>query len=494
MKSTKIKAKTALCAILALLAGWIFYPACDDYLDFYPEGAMEPSGVGFENLDNIFLLVSNAYASMRSNMAHGMPYMAVAGVSSDDDDKGSTSSDEPRMYQINTFRHTADNTLIDEYWRGVYEIVSAANNAICQLPGFLPILSSPDDRDLYECCMAESKFLRAYAYFCLCRTFGGVPLIDTIATADQLNTYPQATREEVYAFIHKDLDEGVKHLYQSYTREWAGRVTRYAAMALKAKAYLYQNEMDSVIKYTDMVINSGKCSLHSDFYKLFRVEAENCEESLFEIQSSDLGNSLGPTAYCEYGYYQGPRQNQPSNMQGWGFKTPSTKLIQFFEDRNDVIRLKATVMYRGSRTPEGDSIYEFCVNPYYNMKVYVPSYQNNWAYNGYAFDHNIRILRYADVLLMNAEAKIALGMNGDEPLNKVRARAGLDPISNATLQDVWDERRAELAMEENRFYDMVRTGRGSELHKNFVVGKNELFPIPSAQIALNPSLTQNPGY
>ena len=156
-------------------------------------------------------------------------------------------------------------------------------------------------------------------------------------------------------------------------------------------------------------------------------------------------------------------------MQGWGFCTPSQNLIDFFQGRGDHIRMATTLLYRDSTTPEGDYISAECTNPVYNGKVYTPSAYNNWSYNGYGFDHNVRILRYSDVLLMYAEA-VARGaseypestMNAQGALDWVRDRAGLEPVG-LSLDNVLDERRAELALEEDRFFDLVRTGQAASV-------------------------------
>jgi len=474
--------------------------SCNDYLDIPTEGSFSAGGMDYTKIENMFLPVSNAYASLRSNTAHGFAYLGMFEITSDDADKGSTPEDSPLMIELDNFRYGPTNSLTTEFWEGTYGIVSAANNAIVTLPNFEPAFHSDDDWKSYRGMVAESKFLRAYAYFNLVRAYGGVPIIDAVMTSEQLAQLKRATTEEVYAFIQKDLDAGINDLPDYYTKDWAGRVTKYSAMALKAKVFLYQNKMDSVLKYTNMVIDyadrTGQYGLYPNFYRLFRVEQENCEESLFEVQSSTLGRQTGDATYCEYAFYQGPRGNSPGNMQGWGFKVPSQKLIDFLNARGETDRIKATIMVRGTKTDEGDSIKSSCANPFYNMKVYTTSAQNLWNYNGYGFEHNVRLLRFADALLMNAEAKATLGGDAATPLNRVRARVHLDPIPSPTLQDVYDERRAEFAMEENRFFDLVRTGRAPQVlgPLGFVAGKNEVFPIPQKQIQLNPNLTQNNNY
>jgi hypothetical protein len=265
---------------------------------------------------------------------------------------------------------------------------------------------------------------------------------------------------------------------------------------------MYEGKWDSVAVLTDKIIASGRFGLLPDFREVFSMDGENSRESLFELQSSTLGKTVGDQTYMEYAFVQGPRGNTPSGLQGWGFCTPSQNLIDFYTGRGEVIRPATTLLYRGTKTPEGDSIKTSCSNPVYNGKVYTPLIYNKWNYNGYGFDYNVRILRYSDVLLMYAEARVhssagtLSGLTADQAVNLVRIRAGLSTLSGVTLQQIWDERRAELALEEDRFFDLIRTGQATTAlaSKGFVAGKHEVYPIPSAQIQLNSHLTQNIGY
>jgi hypothetical protein len=371
------------------------------------------------------------------------------------------------------------------------------------MPLFVNELINESDRNYALQCQGEVKTIRAYAYFNLTRLFGKVPIIDTLLTSEQLASVTQATNAQLYDFIEKDLKEAIEVLPAGYTKEWAGRINKYTAMALKAKVHMYQGEWDSVAVLTDKIIASGKFGLLSNFREVFSIDGENSKESLFELQSSTLGKTVGDQTYIEYAYVQGPRGNSPSGMQGWGFCTPSQNLIDFFTGRGEVIRPATTLLYRGTKTPEGDSIKTICSNPVYNGKVYTPLIYNKWNFNGYGFDQNVRILRYPDVLLMYAEARVKgsvagtlSNMTADQAVNLVRIRAGLSALSGVTLQQIWDERRAELALEEDRFFDLIRTGQAATAlaSKGFVTGKHEVYPIPSAQIQLNSHLTQNNGY
>jgi hypothetical protein len=371
------------------------------------------------------------------------------------------------------------------------------------MPLFVAAMQNNIDKQYAIDCQGEAKAIRAYAYFNLTRLFGRVPIVDTTLTSEQLAAVSQATTSALYSFIEKDLAEAIAVLPDYYTKEWAGRITKFTAMGLKAKVHLYQQEWDSVASLTDKIIASGRYGLLSNFRDVFSIDGENSRESLFELQSSTLGKTTGEQTFIEYAYVQGPRGNYPSGMQGWGFCTPSQDLINFYIARGEIIRPATTLLYRGTKTPEGDSIKTICTNPVYNGKVYTPLSYNNWNYNGYGFDHNVRILRYTDILLMYAEAKVRgasvqtiSGLTADNAVNLVRTRAGLPGLSSVNLQQIWDERRAELAMEEDRFFDLVRTNQAvtALAGKGFTVGKHEVFPIPSAQMQLNSKLTQNNGY
>ncbi|MDX9848145.1 MAG: RagB/SusD family nutrient uptake outer membrane protein [Tenuifilaceae bacterium] len=489
--------------LLSVITLIVVFTNCEDFLNIRPEGTVPTTGIDYSKVENVFLPISASYAKLRSYGAHVFPYIGAFEIASDNADKGSTPEDNPTMKELDDLTYQPTNGLINDLWMAYFDIVSGANYAIHEMPKFEETLLNANDKQYAMQCQGEAKVIRAYAYFNLTRLFGRVPIIDTTLSSEQLASVSQATTQQLYEFIEKDLEEAIAVIPEFYSKDWAGRINKYTAMGIKAKVHLYQQEWDSVASLTDRIIASGRYGLLDNFRAVFSVDEENSEESIFEIQSSTLGNSTGPSTYLEYAYVQGPRGNTPSNMQGWGFCTPSQNLINFFNSRNEIVRPATTLLYRGTKTPEGDSIKVACSNPVYNGKVYTPSYYNNWNFNGYGFDHNIRILRYADILLMHAEALVngaavplTSGITADMAINLVRDRAGLDPISGVTLQDIWDERRAELAMEQDRFFDLIRTGQAATAlsSKGFVTGKHEVYPIPAAQMQLNTNLTQNFGY
>jgi len=489
--------------ILLVVLSVFLLTGCNNFLDIRPEATVPSTGLDYTKPENIFLPISAAYANLRTGSTHSFSYVGAFEITSDNADKGSSPEDNPTMKQLDNFTFDPSNTLINELWGGYFNVVSGANNALYQMPLFENALLNAGDKAYTRQCAGEAKTIRAYAYFNLVRLFGRVPVITKSLTSDELAAKTQESTDSIYRFIENDLSEAIAVLPATYTSNWAGRISKYTAMAIKAKVHMYRNEWDSVASLTDRIMASGNFDLLPSFRKEFSLDGKNSVESLFEIQSSTLGKSTGDQTYLEYAFVQGPRGNSPGNMQGWGFCTPSTNLISFFTARHDSIRALTTFLYRGTKTPEGDSILMACTNPAYNGKVYTPSVSNKWSFNGYGFDQNVHIIRYSDVLLMFAEAKVhgvttrnTSGFSALSAINKVRERVKLPLLNSVILQDIWDERRAELAMEEDRFFDLVRTGQAATVLavNGFSAPKNNVFPIPSAQMLLNTHLTQNPNY
>jgi hypothetical protein len=264
-----------------------------------------------------------------------------------------------------------------------------------------------------------------------------------------------------------------------------------------------------VYDLTDAVITSGRYSLVEDYATIWRQAGDNNSESVFEIQTGSFNNAnLNPNLYT---VCQGVRQGGVGGWDdlGWGFNIPNTNLINAYEPgdvRKDgtIIFIddsgthQGTILWDGFRVPSSDSV----ENLFYNYKAYTSRELEQYAQPADKNrPKNIRILRYADVLLMHAEAAVRLGQGDpDEKINLIRDRAELPPKSGVTLEDVWHERRIELAMEHDRFWDVVRQGNAEAVmhaagKTNFVAGKHELLPIPISQILLSGNkLTQNPNY
>ena len=435
-------------------------------------------------------------------------------VASDDADKGSSPGDFSPLGDIDNFTHTANNFIFDNIWSGHFSGIVAANKAI-DILGKSSIEAATKNRLL-----GEARFLRGMYYFNLVRFFGGVPKIITVplpseGNSDPLNT--RATVAEIYTVIKDDLQFAVDNLpLKGENTTQTGRANKGAAQAFLAKVYLYEKPTNyqKVFELTNAVIQSGKYSLVSDYNFIFREKpvgnqgGNNNSESIFEVQT---GINAGENAVSPlYSNSQGARSKGGWNDLGFGFNTPTSDLATFYEAgdtrRNATIIFvnptvpgnnPGTILWDGFRIPTKDSVENerYSYKPYHSPIAESPQVTSNKD----SKPKNIRLMRYAEVLLMYAEAAAVLGnADGAVKLNQVRSRSNLLPTT-LSQANVWKERRAELGMEADRFFDLVRQGRaGTVLRahgKAFVDGKHELFPIPQAQRDLSGKrLTQNNGY
>ena len=436
--------------------------------------------------DQAIELVNGIYNIFLSWQVSSFSWNAITSISSDDADKGSDPGDTGSdKHLFDALAHDATSISVSEVWEGHFNGIQRANQAINRIHPFDDL-----DSDLKARLIGEAKFLRALLYFRLVQTFGGVPLItetpDINSPLEELLS--RSTKEETFLFIENDLIEAIGMLPEksAYPDIQLGRATKGAAKALLAKVSMYQNKWDKVLNLTNEIILSGEYSLTSNYEDIWKEIGENNQESIFEIQAKGELPSVGVD---KYSLTQGARGQ---GGWGWGFNVPSENLLNSYE-LNDT-RRDATIIFRGETLYDGRYVPETVVNSMYNQKAYSSSFTENEQTG-----KNIRILRFAEVLLMNAEAASQLGGDIAGPLNQVRIRAGLEPLSNPSQLDVWNERRWELAFEHDRYFDLVRQGRASEVLQSlgipFIIGKHELFPIPQVQISLSDGiLQQNPGW
>jgi hypothetical protein len=455
---------------------------------------------------------------------HAFAFVSVTNIMSDDADKGSYPGDQLVVVgDLDNFMTSSTNVFVASLWGGHYNSIGAANQALKALK------AANIDPELKSQFQGETKFLRGYIYFNLIRMFGSVPLVMRVPIdADDANSDPafrtRAPLAVVYDSIAQDLQYAIDHLPVKSMAE-VGHATKGAAQALLAKVYMYKAsdpavaapanaDWQKVFDLTDEVISSAQYSLLPDYATIWRQAYDNSVESLFEIETGEFNNdNLKITNYTSP---QGVRSGGVGgwNDLGWGFNTPSVSLLNAYEP--DDLRKNGTVIFidnsgthvgtilwDGFRIPSKDSV----ENLYYNYKAYTSKDKEKYAKpDDKDRGKNIRILRYADVLLMNAEAAVQLGIGDpDGKINLLRDRANLPPITGVTREQIWQERRVELAMEHDRFWDIVRQGRivpgrtkaamTAAGKLNYTEGKHELLPIPNTQILLSGnSLIQNPNY
>jgi hypothetical protein len=484
----------------------LLLPGCEKFLEKDPQGQLTQEEFPVTASDA--LLATNAsYTTLREWYYHSGGY-PILDIMSDDALKGSNPNDQlATLGPYNSFDHTPSQDGLDRWWNTLYLGIKRCNIVINLVPD---IQMDPELRDRYE---AEARFIRGLLYFDLVRAWGGVPLVTEI---DPVAKMPRAPAEEVYTLIIQDLEFAIGNLPEKdgYAKVDAGRATKGAARVLLAKVYMFRQNFEDAEPLLIDVIESNQYQLEPLFIDANSVAGNNGDESVFEIGALQLeGTESGGNQYANT---QGVRG---SPNRGWGFNRPSEDLRNSFETGDP--RLKGTIIDLGDTLDLADSIVvilgdgttpdvitdddgNIIERECYNRKVWVPG-DNTITQWG----HHRRIIRYADVLLLAAEALNENGKSGQALfyLNKVRERArqGNNSIlpdiitaDPALLSDIiMTERRYELAMEGHRFWDLVRTGRAASVlgPLGFVTGKHELLPIPQNEIDISQgSLAQNPNW
>ncbi len=483
---------------LALVSILILTGCKKSFLEVPPQ-AQTPSQEFWKTAEHATEAMNSIYANLRVWEQVAFAPIAIESMGSDEAEKGSSPADAAFHNLYDNFTVTATEGQINGFWTGQYRSINLCNQLLGNID---PI---PMDANLKNRYKAEAKFVRAYNYFRLVRAFGDVPLRLAVPADPSEYNIPRTPKDQVWAAIEQDLTDAASVLPQSYGAADIGRATKGAALALHAKVCMYQKKWTDVLNYTNQVMAMGY-SLFPDFEASFRIPNENNVESVFEIQCQRIP-SISGASNSQYSQVQGVRG---SNGGGWGFNVPTQELVNAFEPNDP--RMDATIIFRGETTPQGDAIPLNGDNPRYNQKSYVP-FGLHVAGFSEGCDQNVRVIRFAEVLLMNAEAanevggatNVTLALNS---LNAVRARArGANPITvlppvtttdqSALRNAIWHERRVELAMEFDRYFDVIRQGRAGTVFgpKGFQTGKNEVWPIPQNEIDLSGGvLVQNPGY
>lgn len=488
----KINKYLSVLALASLLFG---ATSCSDYIDIDPENSVPEEKVDYTNLDNMYMPVSGVYAKVRTGAMHWVIW--PLSIVRDGDVWSGKPDDQAPLVDMGNYNYDQGFWGLNEMWNQYYGIIKVANSALESLDEYAVYATTDAQKATNRSYQGEVKFLRAYAYYRLVQAFGPV----TILRSNTQTNLTRSTIEAVNKYMLEDLEYAYNNCPEVRPNEMAhiGAVSAYTAKALAAKVYLNMGQYDQVEKLTDDIINSRKFKLYEDFYQLFKIPGKLCNESLFECQCTDFGQGSGEMVDADQWFnFQGPSLQGPSiSVGGWGFIGYSDEFKAWAESRNEGVRATTTFLVGGTTTPSGDfikpqqnSIRTNC----WNGKAYTPTNQMTEGRTKYGSNNNIRVLRYADVLLMNAEAKVKLGKNGDEPFNEVRRRAHMPELTNVTFDQILDERRMELCCEwGERYNDLIRTGKAAEVlgPKGWTVEKT-YYPLPLDQITDNADLKNDP--
>lgn len=494
--------------MVAAVSAVLLFPSCSqDFLERTPEDAY--------NVDEFYQ--TDQQVRTAANHLYSRPwYNFISNVSwtIGELSSGNARTWDPRNADFVNFAITGEHGTLTQAWESLYAVIAQSNSVI----NTLPIAAGPEvSEDVLNNSLAEARFIRATAYFYLVRIFGSVPIIadNTEYVTDPV--VPRNPVEDIYEFIRRDLQFAVENLHDRTvgTEVQSGRVSSNSAKAMLAKVYLYEENWDMAYQLADEVINSGEFTLLEDYNDLFLEENDNNPESIFALQWTNTGRYAEGNAIQSYYAHAGIT----GFSDGWSSIGPSIDLQNSYEEGDE--RYYATIMEEGAFYPNINGGYTVpeTINHQgtgVGIKKYVIGNPRTGG-NMMSYPNNTYILRYADLLLIHAEAAIRGGGSYEEgraSLNAVRERAGLDPIENPTFDDVFQERRIELALEMEFWYDVVRQGpefaipylanqqRGaynfdttpptieSEMYTPTV--DDLLFPYPSSETQNNPALLEAP--
>lgn len=488
MRNFKYKLYISLLTVVS----FTFLNSCadDDFLDRRPLGTAAEGDLnagGFE--EKAFGL----YGKMRTQagVADWDRYW-FQNIRSEDAMKGSTSGDASARGNImDGFVYVS--TEFAANWDGHYSLIYACNDLIYDVDNS----GKTDQGTLTN--KAEAMVIRGWSYFELRRDYGDVPIVlnKIVTPSDAIKA--KSSIADVDAQIIKDLEFAAENLPLNWPA-YPGRATSGFANSILAKLYLYQGNWAKALEKSELVINSGQYQLFNSYETLFKEQGDNCIEAIFEVQFLRQNGVNYSNNYFES---QGIRGSGVWDL-GWGFNVPTQNLVDAYEAGDP--RKNATILFEGQDDGYGTIVPTGLAQPYWNKKAYsTPSYRlqqgtgkNQWF--------NVKIIRFADVILMAAEAAYETGntTKATNYVNQVRLRArgnnaGVlpDVLADANLKNnIKRERRIELAMEGERFYDLVRWGDASTvLGALGYQNKNKFYPIPQTAIdQAGGILKQNPDY
>lgn len=486
--------------IIALLCFTVISLSCSD--DFVNINSDDPNSENYFNTEQDYQdALIGAYDLLQASYINSM----IGEIASNNTLAGGESAiDVPGIQEIDDMRHTPINANLRDIWNWMFAGVNRANFIL----EFKDNIDFPNKNNV----LAQATFLRAYYYFELVKFFGDVPLaVDKRLLFGDQDIVDRTPAAQVYAQIEMDLQFAANNLPEVQSQ--TGRITKGAAQALLGKVYLYQNKFTEAAQTLDQVINGGIYDLVQDYSVIFEHESENNIESVFEIQYTDLEGAGFDCLQCSEGNvavgFNGPRNfNGPLFESGFSFNVPTAETYAAYDSddlRRDVAILDieafaaANSDYNNGAGVTWSEGFEH--TGYFNRKYIPRQGDSNIGDQNLTNPNNYRAIRFADVLLMAAEAHNR-GAGNDglalQYLNRVRTRAGLDPLSASggqLTEAIYLDRRLELVGEGHHFFDLVRTNRAAQDIDGFMPGKHELFPIPSIEIELAGNRwQQNPGY
>ena len=471
--------------------------------------------------------LTGAYLQLRTTWnEYALNFYFVGDCSTDDALKGSSDGDRAEVMELQNFTVYTTNGEVGRRWEILYRLINRCNEVIAYAP------TATGDKTLLKRYENEAKALRAFGYYSLVTTFGGVPLLTQPMTPTEILKVPRASKEDIYAQIIQDLtDASELPAKKEYSETEQYHATRGFAKTMLAKTYMFLGDYVNAEKVLhDIVEVDGDYALLPDYGMNWRKEYENSSESVFELPNKIQDKSIATGTNVPHFF----TSRDVTGYQGYGFHVPTTDLFNAFDKddpRQTYVFTRTGDRYIVDAQPQDN---HQSATGFHDYKMTVPT-ADKQGYDVWMISYNIRMIRYADVLLLYAEA---LNENGKPQealhyLNMIRQRARntspmdprkdmqayVPPTTSASLPDItttnkdelrraiWHERRVELAMEGWRRDDLMRQHRFGEVMRAYAAtynvqkgrafddNRDYLLPIPQGEIdKSNNVLTQNPGY
>jgi hypothetical protein len=483
---------------ISFLLSLCIYASCtDEFVNIEPQYSIDSENY-FNVPEDYNQAVIAAYDLLQTTYLNAM----LGEIASDNSlCGGESASDVPGFQQIDDMIHTPNNDNLQDLWNWMFSGVQRATYVI--------EFNDKIDFTGKDKLIAEAYFLRAYYNFELVKWFGPIPIKPNarFEVGDE-TSIPRSPVVEVYSYIEEDLLLSLESLPQDILEK--GRVSNGAAKSLLGKVYLYQNKFELAANVLDEVIDSNVYGLESNYSLIFENDGENGIESVFEVQYTDLEGAGFDCFQCSEGNiavgFNGIRQyNGPLFDSGFSFNVLTQSLVDAFEiaDKRKEVAVLDIVDWASKTGATFGTGYEH--TGYFNRKYIARKGDSNIGDQNLTNPNNYRAIRYADVLLMAAEAHVKKpspdNLKSNSYLNTVRSRAFGDNLSQTSLSGedlidaIFNERRLELAGEGHRFFDLVRTGQAQDFIDGFVINKHEIFPIPLQEIQFSSgNWNQNQGY
>lgn len=493
--------------ILALI---VFFSSCSD-LEEDPVGLLAPETL-FSSTDDVEVALFGAYGWISTERLYGRQFVSALMLRGDMVDIGDRGTPAERQ-QVNDFNMDANNGMVDRFWPYWYQTISAANAAIA---GAESLEASESEINPL---IAEARFIRAFSYYHLVRLFGDIPYIDYFITDPQSTTDISKTpASEVYTGIIEDLEYAKEWLPDTHEGGIRSRATKGTAASYLASVYLTLEDYQNAYNEAKWVIDNKDrfgYALVEDYQTLFRAENTDREEHIFTIDFLGQQDGSGGADDDIMGPMTGVRG---ADQQGWSVLVPSMEVYDTWDDRDyrKEVSFEDSIAVNGVLVPYTE--YDNTQRPHIAKYARYPGNSNGDTRNS---DHNYSAMRYAEILLIAAEALAEIEGPDAEAVgyvNQIRERARnwageitdfpadipLGVSKDEFIDLVINERRLELSFEYKRWYDIKRRQLGVEVftepgslepHPNFDPDRDYLMPLPQEDLTINPNLLpQNPGY